>query len=621
MSEQMSVRLNRGAEVKFNDRRYRINKVINLTEVMLLDPDSGELLTARVQDLKAVDSKVAIAHDLVAVDDKLWRVAQERLAIIKPLLKMDNRTRSEVELVAKSHKVGTNTLYRWIKAYEESGLLTSLFPQVRSDKGERKITEEAEAIIQKIVEDEYLSGQKKSQAKVCEYVRKACRKAGIEPPHDNTVRNRIKDLSAAVVAAKREGKKKLQNDFQPIKGEFPDANYPLAVVQIDHTLIDLILVDDVYRQPIGRPWITLAFDVFSRMVTGFYVSFDPPSALSTGLCMAHSVLTKDEWLLKYEVVGEWPLWGLPDKIHVDNAKEFRGHMLQKACDEYGIDIEWRPVARPHFGAHVERALGTFSKEIHTLPGTTFSNVQERGEYNSEKRAVLSLSEFETWLANYIVDVYHKKKHSMIGMSPLEKYKQGILGTPDTPGSGLRPKIENEQKLRMNFMPFEMRAVLDYGIQIDKIHYYHDVLRRWINAPDPTNDRKKRKFVFRRDPRDISVIYFFDPEVQEYYPIPYRNMSHPPMSIWELREVNRRLKGDGHSKIDEQAIFDAYDRMREIEEQAVVKSKSVRRAQQRKKEHTKAMPSQTREKPPEPPVLPEIDEELDIQPFDDLDDDL
>lgn len=71
MSEQMSVRLNRGAEVKFNDRRYRINKVINLTEVMLLDPDSGELLTARVQDLKAVDSKVAIAQDLVAVDDKL----------------------------------------------------------------------------------------------------------------------------------------------------------------------------------------------------------------------------------------------------------------------------------------------------------------------------------------------------------------------------------------------------------------------------------------------------------------------------------------------------------------------------------------------------------------------
>ena len=114
MSEQMSVHLNRGAEVKFNDRRYRINKVINLTEVMLLDPDSGELLTARVQDLKAVDSKAAIAQDLVAVDDKLWRVAQERFAIIKPLLKMDNRTRSEVELVAKSHKVGTNTLYRWI---------------------------------------------------------------------------------------------------------------------------------------------------------------------------------------------------------------------------------------------------------------------------------------------------------------------------------------------------------------------------------------------------------------------------------------------------------------------------------------------------------------------------
>jgi hypothetical protein len=40
-------------------------------------------------------------------------------------------------------------------------------------------------------------------------------------------------------------------------------------------------------------------------------------------------------------------------------------------------------------------------------------------------------------------------------------------------------------------------------------YYRDVLRRFIGASE---DGHKRSFVFRRDPRDISTIYFWDPEV-------------------------------------------------------------------------------------------------------------
>ena len=62
---------------------------------------------------------------------------------------------------------------------------------------------------------------------------------------------------------------------------------------MDHTKLDIILVDDIHRRPIGRPWITLAMDVFSRVVAGSYVSFDPPGALSTGLCLAHGILPKD----------------------------------------------------------------------------------------------------------------------------------------------------------------------------------------------------------------------------------------------------------------------------------------------------------------------------------------
>ncbi|WP_044615413.1 hypothetical protein [Gynuella sunshinyii] len=67
----------------------------------------------------------------------------------------------------------------------------------------------------------------------------------------------------------------------------------------------------IYNQPLHWCcyWITLAFDVFSRMVTDFYVSFDPPSALLTGLCLAQSILPKEKYLARFNVKGEWPVWG------------------------------------------------------------------------------------------------------------------------------------------------------------------------------------------------------------------------------------------------------------------------------------------------------------------------
>ncbi|WP_192882618.1 Mu transposase C-terminal domain-containing protein [Neisseria lactamica] len=394
------------------------------------------------------------------------------------------------------------------------------------------------------------------------------------------------------------------------------------MVQIDHTKLDIILVDDVYRKPIGRPWITLAIDVFSRMVTGFYVSFDPPSALSTGLCLAHSILSKESWLAKHGVKGRWPVWGLPRKIHLDNAKEFRGKMLEKACKQYGIEIEWRPVARPHFGGHIERLLGTILDEVHGLTGTTFANTQQRKDYASESKSALTLTEFETWLTLFICDVYHQRTHSGLGISPLAKWKSGVLGDDVSLGTGLPDKVVDETLLRLTFMPFEMRTVQQYGVVIHKITYWHDVLRPWIAATNPTNPRQARQFIFRIDPRDLSVIWFYDPDLLMYFPIPYRNSSNPVISIWELREIQRQLKNEQKQNIDENMIFAAYGRMRELEQQAQGKTKAIRRAQQRRQ-----LDQRTRASLPMPQIdsrniiSSENEENMfdDIQPFDDLDD--
>jgi putative transposase len=430
------------------------------------------------------------------------------------------------------------------------------------------------------------------------------------------VRHRILQLSAHRKYRCREGDQAARSMFEPIRGPYGDADWPLAVWQIDHTQVDLILVDDLYRRPVGRPWITLAIDVFSRMVAGFYISFDRPGAMAVGLCLLHAMLPKETWLAQHDIATAWPLWGKPAVVHADNAKEFRGRMLNRACENLGIDLHWRPVTRPHYGGYIERLCGTFNQAIHTLPGTTFSNPRQRGAYRSEAQAALTLLEFETWLATLIVDIYHQQVHSGIGMPPVKRYEQGIFGNGAQPGIGVPERFVDETRLRLELMPYEERTVQRYGIRLDEISYYHDVLKKWINAPDPAHPKRKRKFIVRRDPRDISVIYFYDPELQEYFAIPYRNTTYPAISLWELREVKRHLREEGHQTVDEAQLFAAYHRLKAIEEAAVRETKAARRKGQRQRLHAAAARPLLSDSGIGS-VSPEPDDTEEIAPFDDL----
>jgi putative transposase len=72
----------------------------------------------------------------------------------------------------------------------------------------------------------------------------------------------------------------------------------------------------------------------------------------------------------------------------------------------------------------------------------------------------------------------------------------------------------------------------------------------------------------------------------YFAIPYRDTSHPAISIWELREAKRKIELDGKD-IDERALFEAYDRMRAIELQAQAKTLTARRSEQRRRNNSKA----------------------------------
>jgi putative transposase len=417
------------------------------------------------------------------------------------------------------------------------------------------------------------------------------------------------------------------------EGHFPGATYPLSYVQIDHTPVDVILVDEITRRPVGRPWLTLVMDVFSRAVLGYHLSFDPPGDQSVGLALAHAILSKDEWLAAHKVDAEWPCWGIPETVHGDNAKEFRGGLLGRVSQEYGFSLEWRALGKPQYGGHIERLLGTFMTEIHQLQGTTFSSIAERKDYKSVKRAEMSLTDLEIWMANQIAGVYHNRPHSELsGETPMERFQKGLLPTTSSPGRGIPALLMDRDRVRLDFMPFVERTIQSYGIEVDGIGYYSQDLRTFIGMKDPNNPKLKRQFLVRRDPRDISVVYLLDPHSGGYLPIPYRDTTHPAISLWEWNKTKKKAKNGKSKEENETLRFNAIKTMRTVEEAAARKTIKARREETRRSRNasldlhgkkaksdmveaelgaaqTTSMPLQQEEKPSSTPIV--------VIPFDDI----
>lgn len=587
--------ITKGATVTNAGREYVILNLADINVVLARDVETGNKVLLKIGDLgpptlvSAKTNAQTVEADLLEVTDFDWAVAAKRREWIEPLLLGHyQRSKALYDQIAVEAGVSRATVYRWVTAYRSTGTLSSLLPMYRNRGGKAKprIAPEVEAIIAKTIEEFHDTDQHRSIAATIKEIRRLCSNAELKLPAINTIRTRISQTNGPERTLARYGAAVAHAKHQPIKGVIPDAEWPLSIVQIDHTLLPVMIVDDKYRKSIKRAWITLAIDVFSRVCLGMYLSLEAPSAMSAGMCISHAILPKEAWLRRKEVSSvEWPMWGVMGILHMDNAREFRGDMLKAACRVYDIDIHLRPVKKPRYGAHIERLMGTVTEGLKTVKGATFSGPDELYEYDPEGNACMTMDEIEKWLVLFFAR-YHLEDHGGIGMPPLEKWRQGLIGIKGKPGRGLPARRTDEELLRINFTPFIERTIQAYGVVIDDVHYYHDILRAWMAVMDPKFPKHKRKFKFHRDPRDISQLYFYDEISKRYVTIPYRDSSLPPVSIWELRNAQALAEKRGISKENEKAVFAIINEQRALEEKAAAKTKVARREEQRRTEHEK-----------------------------------
>jgi len=558
--------------VFYKNEQYKIFRIVNFDKVAIEHLETNEIIDVSLSELSSQKIDIKNKEYLDYYSDEEWATANKRYEIIKDLVFIA-RKRADVEQKGKEYGYSAVTLYKWIELYEQTKEISSLVPQTskRGKKGSR-LDNKTDNIISEILEELYLHKQRYGFRKIYNRIYQECKKHNLTAPHENTVRNRIQDIDPKTTLKRRHGYKDAKQQFDNFDGEFPEGNYPLEFVQIDHTPLDIIVVDKMHRKPLGRPFLTLAIDVYSRMISGIYISLQAPGYYNVSQCLYNLLMPKDKFLLENDVEGEWNAFGTPRIIGVDNGSDLVSSDMQRVCDEFGITLMKRPVARPQFGAHVERVLGTINKEVHNLSGTTFSNIFEKANYDSNKEAQFTIEELTQWIIYYIVNIYHKKYHSGIQMTPEDKYTKGIFGDDETAGTGILPSIiDNPEYIKITLLPTEFRTVQKDGITLDGITYYSDVLRHWIGRTDSKKSKIKHKI--KRNPLNIQKIYFFDPELNEYFEVPYRKMSAPVMTLWDLYAAKRYLKDKNVSNYNEDDIFDAYEKLEKMEEK--VKDKHMK----------------------------------------------
>ena len=301
-------------------------------------------------------------------------------------------------------------------------------------------------------------------------------------------------------------------------------------------------------------------------------------------------MDKAAYLRRIGVEADWPCQGRPGEVFVDNSPEFHSDAFGRGCGQHGITLRHRPPGAPHWGGIVERLIGTAMAVVHELPGTTFSNPAERGEYDSASAACLTLAELERWLVLAVTGPYHNSVHGGLGEPPLARWRAGVAE------HGAPPAVADSQAFLVDFLPVLRRRITREGIVCDHIAYYNDALRPLIarrEEPGPV--------LVRRDPRDLSRVWVLGPDDSTYVEVPCSRQGRPAISLYEHRLAVAHLRAQGQAAVNEDAIFRAVQQQRRIVHGAAQCTRSARRQVARTADAARGAPAR---KTSEPPVLPD-----------------
>ena len=391
------------------------------------------------------------------------------------------------------------TLLRWVASYRYaqvdsgSGYL-GLLPH-HGTKGNRtpRLSEAVRRTMTEVLEHDYETKKQKTLYSSWIKLRFCCENKGIVAPSYKTFTIAAGQRDPYRQRLKRQGHRSayiLEPFYWELDLKTPrHGDRPLEIGHIDHTELDVEVVSSRTGRVLGRPWMTLLIDAYSRRVPAFYLTFDPPSYRSCMMVLRECVRRQNR---------------LPQIVVVDGGKEFGSTYFEALLANYECTKKERPPAKARFGALCERMFGVSNTQfIHNLRGNTLimRNLRQvTKSVNPKGLAVWSLSELHDKLCEYLYEVYDMTDHPALGQSPREAFFTRLSET----GERRHRTIPYDEEFLIFTMPTTTRGtakvVSGRGVKIHHVYYWCEAFR------DP--EVQGQLIAVRFDPFDAGIAYAF-----------------------------------------------------------------------------------------------------------------
>ena len=440
----------KGAEYRFKRKISETNWQLEDTRtkrIIELERDclermylAGEFIFTRPAEVEVSSARMA---DLPAAE---WEKMKVRRSYVIAAMEVSNSKEVLEPVISKvwdglnqpDHRPCRKTVIAWTKRYQDSGNDIYALRERTDRKGNRKerFPKEVESISLNSVDAIYMVQPRKTIKDTTDHavtmVKRENRlrpaKGALPLPTYKYISNLISKIPEMDKYAARHGAEAARVRYRYVGGGHV-VNAPLDRGEIDHSLLDIFVIDDRTYLPLGRPYLTCCVDIFSRCILGFYIGFTPPSFYSTACCLKHALMPKNNLKEIYpSIENDWLAYGVVTELGVDNGSENHGLSFDKFCMSLGTQIEYSPRKSPWHKGTIERFFGTIERGLlHGIPGAALSII-ERGDYDPAKHAVVTFSTLLEVMHKWVADVYHQDFHSSIGMTPAQKWTSSI--SPD-----------------------------------------------------------------------------------------------------------------------------------------------------------------------------------------------
>jgi putative transposase len=411
-------------------------------------------------------------------------------------------------------RVSGSTLRDWYGRWLGSGrMLGAIAPLThRRGNADPKLDPAVRAIIADAVREKWLTLEAPPLTVVYDLI---CRRVevlnegraggAVAEPSEMAVRRWIEEnVDPYTETFFRKGRKEADHNFRLI-GRAPVAVRPLQIVEFDETPLDILLVDSNGR-PRGRANLTAGICVATGMIVGWQLGYEKPSWSTVMQALRMAVLKKE--LGDSGAESPYPVFGVPEMIKVDNGPAYRSTSLIAAAGQLQFELRLVPVGKPNLKGKVERFFREVSKDfLSVFPGKTFSNVQLRGDYDSEGCAKMTLETARRLFMRWVVDIYHNRPNSRcFGQTPLERWEAFA-------GCGVRMPPE-----AMDLAPL-IGLVVNRSIQADGIAFMGLTYRDPILRSFRRSGHMGKEWLVKIDPLDISELLVLDEERKCWVRIP------------------------------------------------------------------------------------------------------